>query len=295
MHASILWTINDFPAYGDLSGWSTKGYMACPSCNKGTYSVRLRKKICYMGHRRSLPKDHPWRKDRKHFNGKREDAEAPKSLTGEDVLSQLEKLPKRIPGKHSTKNIKRGEEELNWTKRSILFELPYWNKLKLRHNLDVMHTENDICESILGTLMNVEGKTKDTVKARLDLEDMKIRKKLHLIKKNNDKYVMPAASYVVTKKERQDFCEFIRSVKFPDGYASNISRCVTKTDQKLSGMKSHDCHVILQRILPPGIRGSLTKEVREVLTELGQFFQHLCCKKLNKTELEKMKELVAAG
>ncbi|KAL3629961.1 hypothetical protein CASFOL_026273 [Castilleja foliolosa] len=38
MHASILWTINDFPAYGDLSGWSTKGYMACPACNKGTYS-----------------------------------------------------------------------------------------------------------------------------------------------------------------------------------------------------------------------------------------------------------------
>ncbi|KAL3618846.1 hypothetical protein CASFOL_037294 [Castilleja foliolosa] len=289
MHASILWTINDFPAYGDLSGWSTKGYMACPACNKDTYSVKLRNKICYMGHRRILPKDHPWRKDRKHFNGKREEDEAPISLTGEDVLSQLEKLPTRIPGKHSNKNRKRGEEELNWTKRSILFELPYWSKLKLRHNLDVMHTEKNICESILGTLMNVEGKTKDTVKARLDLEDMKIRKELHLIKKNNDKYAMPAASYIMTKKERQDFCEFIRSVKFPDGYASNISRCVTATDQKLSGMKSHDCHVILQRILPPGIRGSLTKEVREVLTELGHFFQHLCCKKLNKTELEKMK------
>ncbi|KAL3633646.1 hypothetical protein CASFOL_022408 [Castilleja foliolosa] len=30
-------------------------------------------------------------------------------------------------------------------------------------------------------------------------------------------------------------------------------------------------------------------KVREVLTELGHFFRHLCCKKLNKTELEKMK------
>ncbi|KAL3626909.1 hypothetical protein CASFOL_029220 [Castilleja foliolosa] len=259
MHASIMWTINDFPTYGDLSGWSTKGYMACPACNKGTYSVRLRNKICYMGHRRSLPKDHPWRKDRKHFNGKREDAEAPKSLTGEDVLSQLEKLPTRIPGKHSNKNRKRGEEELNWTKRSILFELPYWSKLKLRHNLDARHGRHENSE---GAALNQE---------------------------NNDKYAMPAASYFISKKERQDFCEFIRSVKFPDGYTSNISRCVTTTDQKLSGMKSHDCHVILQRILPPGIRGSLTKEVREVLTELGQFFQHLCCKKLNKTELEKMK------
>ena len=30
LHASVLWTINDFPAYGSLSGWSTKGYKACP-------------------------------------------------------------------------------------------------------------------------------------------------------------------------------------------------------------------------------------------------------------------------
>ncbi|KAL3638534.1 hypothetical protein CASFOL_017905 [Castilleja foliolosa] len=212
LHASVLWTINDFPAYGDLSGWITKGYLACPSCNESTYFVKLRNKICYMGHRRSFPRDHPWRKDKKKFNGKKEGAEPPISLTGDDILLQLDRLQTRIPGKHiSNKKRKRGPEELNWTKRSILFELPYWSKLKLRHNLDVMHIEKNICESILGTLMNVDGKTKDTVKARLDLEDMNIRKELHLIKKGNEKYAMPAASYVMTKKERQEFCEFIRS------------------------------------------------------------------------------------
>ncbi|KAK9193548.1 hypothetical protein WN944_004245 [Citrus x changshan-huyou] len=31
MHAAVLWIVNDFPAYGDLSGWSTKGYKACPN------------------------------------------------------------------------------------------------------------------------------------------------------------------------------------------------------------------------------------------------------------------------
>ncbi|CAL8136240.1 unnamed protein product [Prunus armeniaca] len=30
MQAAVIWTINDFPAYGNLSGWSTKGYKACP-------------------------------------------------------------------------------------------------------------------------------------------------------------------------------------------------------------------------------------------------------------------------
>ncbi|XP_019225059.1 PREDICTED: uncharacterized protein LOC109206668 [Nicotiana attenuata] len=40
LHASLLWTINDFPAYGNLSGWSTKGKLACPCCNKDTSSIR---------------------------------------------------------------------------------------------------------------------------------------------------------------------------------------------------------------------------------------------------------------
>ena len=29
MHASLLWTINDFSAYGNLPGWSVKGRLVC--------------------------------------------------------------------------------------------------------------------------------------------------------------------------------------------------------------------------------------------------------------------------
>ena len=46
MHVAVLWNVNDFPAYGDLSGWSTKGYKACLVCNEHTKSQRLRNKIC---------------------------------------------------------------------------------------------------------------------------------------------------------------------------------------------------------------------------------------------------------
>ncbi|KAH0651751.1 hypothetical protein KY284_031663 [Solanum tuberosum] len=42
MHAAVLWTINDFPAYANLSGWSTKGYMACPTCNKDSLPQKTR-------------------------------------------------------------------------------------------------------------------------------------------------------------------------------------------------------------------------------------------------------------
>ncbi|KAL3538401.1 hypothetical protein ACH5RR_001767 [Cinchona calisaya] len=69
MRAAILWTISDFLAYGYLSGWSTSGYKACPCCLDDTTSRRLKGKICFMGHRRFLCHDHPWRKQKTRFNG----------------------------------------------------------------------------------------------------------------------------------------------------------------------------------------------------------------------------------
>ena len=45
MRAVLLWTINDFLAYGMMSGWSTIGNMACPTYNKDICSLGLRSKI----------------------------------------------------------------------------------------------------------------------------------------------------------------------------------------------------------------------------------------------------------
>ena len=62
MRAALMWIVNDFPAYEYLSGWSTSGYKACPTCMEDTTSVRLRDKVSYVDHRRFLPPEHPWRK-----------------------------------------------------------------------------------------------------------------------------------------------------------------------------------------------------------------------------------------
>jgi hypothetical protein len=43
--------------------------------------------------------------------------------------------------------------------RRVFFYLPYWEKLLVRHNLDVMHIEKNICGSILGTLLELQGKS----------------------------------------------------------------------------------------------------------------------------------------
>ena len=53
MHATLWLTISDFPALAMLSGWSTKGIWACPTCNLNTCSQYLKRshKMCYLGHR----------------------------------------------------------------------------------------------------------------------------------------------------------------------------------------------------------------------------------------------------
>jgi hypothetical protein len=44
---------------------------------------------------------------------------------------------------------------------------------------------------------------------------------------------MPEASYVLSKKKQKPFCDFISSVKFQDGYASNLARCIAADGCKL--------------------------------------------------------------
>ena len=94
LRATLLWTINDFPAYGNLSGYSVKGYKACPICGNDTCSERLKhgKKICYMGHRRFLPQAHQFRKQRKNFNGRPEHEKASQPLTGVQILESISDL-----------------------------------------------------------------------------------------------------------------------------------------------------------------------------------------------------------
>ncbi|GKD09241.1 hypothetical protein Tco_1188926, partial [Tanacetum coccineum] len=77
-------------------------------------------------------------------------------------------------GKEGTSTSK----ESIWKKKSIFWDLPYWERLQVRHCLDVMHIEKNVCESLLGLLLNIPGKTKDEVKVRKDMEAMNIKPEL---------------------------------------------------------------------------------------------------------------------
>ncbi|CAL2248338.1 unnamed protein product [Prunus armeniaca] len=165
LRAAVMWTVNDFPAYAMVSRWSTKCYMACPVCKEDVTFGWHAGKVCYLGHRRWLSWDHEWRTKDKEFDGNIERQLRPREWSDDEILEQLHRLD-FAPFRKIVSQL-RASTHLNWTHKSMFFELPYWSKLKLRHNLDVMDVEKNVFDILMG-------KTKDMIKARLDLERMGI-------------------------------------------------------------------------------------------------------------------------
>ena len=65
--AMVFCTINDFPTYENLSGYSVKGHHKCPIYEKETSDVKLKhgKKTVYTTHHRFLKPYHPYRQLKK--------------------------------------------------------------------------------------------------------------------------------------------------------------------------------------------------------------------------------------
>jgi hypothetical protein len=80
----------------------------------------------------------------------------PLHLIGHEVYEMV----KDVHGKRKRIG-KNTEEDDMWKKQSIFLELPYWEDLDVRHSIDVMHVEKNVCESLLGILLNMDEKTRD--------------------------------------------------------------------------------------------------------------------------------------
>ena len=59
-------------------------------------------------------------------------------------------------------------------------------------------------------------------------------------------------------------------------------------ERKIYGLKSHDCHVLMQQLLPLTIRGVLQKNVSGAIIELCKFFKQLCSKVLSTNHLQRL-------
>ncbi|XP_020973052.1 uncharacterized protein LOC107630916 [Arachis ipaensis] len=151
-----------------------------------------------------------------------------------------------------------------------------------------MHIEKNVCDNIVFTIMNEKGKSKDYIKARRDLQSMGI--KHDLWPWEDKKY--PSAIFTMTNPQKELFLRTIKNVVFPDGYSSNIFRCVDLRQCKLSGMKSHDCHILMEYLLPIALRNALPAPMSSVLADLSSFFCRLCSKFIDPQQLPLLQDHV---
>ncbi|GJW19104.1 Myc-type, basic helix-loop-helix domain-containing protein [Tanacetum coccineum] len=74
--------------------------------------------------------------------------------------------------------------------------------------------------------------------------------------------------------------KFIKGVRLPDGFGSNFKKKVTADDNNITGLKSHDCHIMMHRLLPYGVQRYLPKDISTPIIELCLFFKQLCARTL---------------
>ena len=66
----------------------------------------------------------------------------------------------------------------------------------------MMHIEKNVCESLIGTLLNIHVKTKDGENARLDLIAIGIRESLKLVLEDLKRTFLPVTCYTLSRSEK---------------------------------------------------------------------------------------------
>ena len=66
---------------------------------------------------------------------------------------------------------------------------------------------------------------------------------------DGSRVIKPKANFALGKNAQLLVYQWLKSLSFLDGHASNISRLVNLEDYKLYGMKCYDCHEFIQILI----------------------------------------------
>lgn len=132
----------------------------------------------------------------------------------------------------------------------------------------------------------------DGVKSCEDLRARNIRHYLHLRPTGDGQtYFMPDAPYVFKKEEKDEFLATLRDLKFPSNYVSSLKRRIV--DGKLSGLKTHDFHILMQQVLPLCLRNVGSPNVIGAIMRVSRLFRKICAKVIDSEKKMQMIDEVA--
>ena len=155
-----------------------------------------------------------------------------------------------------------------------------------------MHIGKNVSESLINTFLRTTEKSKDNLNSRLDLQALGIRSDLHPFEVD-DQFYLPPAPYTMSPDEKKLFCEILKGVKFPDGYASNIRHNIHVNEKKIFGLKSHECHIILQHLLSFVVRKILPEMISAGVIRISNFFMKLCSPVIRRSDMDSLESDIA--
>ena len=173
MKANLMWTINDFPAYGMVSGWSMHEKLPCSYCKENNKAFTLtndgKTSFFFISTSDSCQQITSTERIEKIFllaELKRD--VAPPLLSGEELYDVVSEYDDIVFDFQQSKQKFHGFAH-NWVNQSFFQQFPYQKTNFLYYNLDVIHIENNIFENISSIVMDVKWKTKDNIKGRINI------------------------------------------------------------------------------------------------------------------------------
>jgi hypothetical protein len=156
-----------------------------------------------------------------------------------------------------------------------------------------MHKEHNIAESIISMCFDVIDFLKDNVNARKDLATLCNHTSLEPKRNAKENLKRPLNLYCLKPVERKEILRWLKKLKFLYRDASNIKRAVNVSTGKLNGLKSHDYHIIIERLMPIMFCGYFNADLWKICTELSYFYRHICAKQVSKAMMQKLEKKIA--
>jgi hypothetical protein len=156
-----------------------------------------------------------------------------------------------------------------------------------------MHQERNVTESIISMCVDVTSFSKDNMNARKGLAALCNHHSLEVKRNEKENLTRPRAPYCLKPAERKEVLRWLKKLKFSNRYVYNIKQAVNVSTSKLNGLKSHDYHIIIERLMPVMFQSYFNADLWKIFIELNYFYRPICPKQVSKVMMQKLEKKIS--
>jgi hypothetical protein len=99
--------------------------------------------------------------------------------------------------------------------------------------------------------------------------------------------------YYLNPPERKEILKWLKTLIFWDHYATKIKWAVNVSTSKLNDLKSHDYHIIIERLMSMMFFAYFKGNLWKMLAEFSYFYRQICAKQVSKAMMQKLEKQIS--